>query len=386
LLHTSPRGTTACAFCWVNPKQDEGETIIRIAEATLSPFIRALFEASGSNAYEAPIVARHLIDASLAGHDSHGLIRAPKYLGWVRQGAVIANRHAEPFIDSGAVLGIDGGFGYGQVIGREAMELAIPRANANGFCMVGIRNSGHLGRIGAWPEQLAAAGLVSLHFVNTSGFGILVAPFGASERRLSANPIAAGAPGPDYPIVLDISTAATAEGKIQVARNKGDRMPPGQMLDGAGKPTDDPEAFYGSPLGAILPFGAHKGSGLSVFCELLAGSLTGGGASNPANPTAGKLVNNMLTLVFNPGVFRDAAGFRADLAGLVTWMRSARPIEPGAEILLPGEIERRTRVDRQRYGIPVDRVTAHQLIEAASLLEVTAPDLLWRVSKELENG
>ena len=345
----------------------------RIPEAALRPFIVDLIAAGGSQPYEATIVADHLVEANLAGHDSHGVIRAPKYLGWLRDGGLLANQRATVFADSGAVLGVDGGFGYGQVIGLETMDLVIERARAHGFCLAGIRNSGHLGRIGAWPERLASAGLVSIHFVNTSGFGILVAPHGARDRRLSANPIAAGAPGPQGPIILDMSTAATAEGKIQVARNKGVKLPPGLVIDADGRPTDDPGAFYGPPAGAILPFGGHKGSGLSIFCELLAGSLTGGGASNPNNPSAGRLVNNMLTLAFDPGLFGQDARFAADLSGLVDWIRSARPSAPGDEILLPGELEEKTRRERRAEGVPIDTATAGQLIDSAGAHGVAIP-------------
>lgn len=350
--------------------------MIRIQAPALTSFVASLFAASGSQQGEAEIVADHLVEANLAGHDSHGVIRAPKYVGWVRDGGLLPDQHASVFLDAGALVGVDGGFGYGQVIGREAMSMVIDRAGQHGFCLCAIRNSGHLGRIGAWPEQIAAAGLVSISFVNTTGFGILVAPFGAMERRLSANPIAAGAPGPDGPIILDISTAATAEGKIQVAKNKGAILPSGQVLDGAGAPTIDPIAFYGPPAGAILPFGGHKGSGLSVFCEMLAGSLTGGGASNPGNPSAHRLVNNMLTMAFAPGVFNNAQGFAADVSSLVDWIRSARPSEPGGEVLLPGEIERRTRLERSRNGVPIDDATAAQLADAARVLGVAIPPWL----------
>jgi uncharacterized oxidoreductase len=268
---------------------------------------------------------------------------------------------------------VDGGFGYGQVIGAEAMALAIGRARTHGLALIGIRNSGHLGRIGAWAGMLAEAGLVSVHFVNTSGYGILVAPHGATERRLSANPIAAGAPGPDGPIVLDIATSATAEGKIQVARNTGERLPPGLVLDGAGRPITDPAAFYRDPPGAILPVGGHKGSGLSVFCELLAGSLTGGGSSHPANATAWRLVNNMLTLAVDPARLGDGHAFAADVARLTDWVRSARPALPGEPPLLPGEIERRTRAHRLRDGIPLDRETMRQLAATAAAHGVALP-------------
>ena len=307
----------------------------RLPAALFLNFISELFTAAGCESREAGIVAEHLVDSSLVGHDSHGLLRAPKYLHWMREGMLLSNRHAVPFLDAGALLGLDGGFGFGQVIGREAMALAIERTRTHMFCAVGIRNSGHLGRIGAWAEQLADAGLVSLHFVNTSGFGILVAPFGGTERRLSANPIAAGTPGPDGPIVLDIATSATAEGKIQVARNRGKPLPDGLILDAAGQPTNDPAAFYGPPAGSILPFGGHKGSGLSVFCEILAGSLTGGGASHPQHPTAGRLVNNMLTLAFDPAAFGQAAGFADDVTQLSDWIRSAAPPNRAARFCFP---------------------------------------------------
>lgn len=345
----------------------------RLPSKLFRDFVPQLFIAAGCEPLEAEVVSEHLVEASLVGHDSHGLLRVPKYLGWLKEGLVVANRHAVPFVDAGALLGLDGEFGFGQVIGKEAMDLAIERTRQHGFGAVGIRNSGHLGRIGAWAEQLADAGLVSVHFVNSSGFGILVAPYGGIDRRLSANPIAAGTPGPNGPIVLDIATSATAEGKIQVARNRGERLPAGLILDAAGQPTDDPATFYGPPPGAILPFGGHKGSGISLFCEILAGSLTGGGASNPSNPTAGRLVNNMLTLAFDPAAFGQSSSFAEDVSKLTDWIRSSRPSRPGGEILLPGEVERRQRADREAHGIPMDPTTASQITAAAATVGVQAP-------------
>ncbi|MGG5818634.1 malate/lactate/ureidoglycolate dehydrogenase [Falsiroseomonas sp. HW251] len=340
-----------------------------IAAATLQAFCTALFRAAGSEPAEAAIVAAHLVEANLVGHDSHGAIRAPKYVDWVAAGELLPNRHADVVVDAGGLLLLDGGFGYGQVIGREAMAMAAERARRHGACVLGLRNAGHLGRIGAWAEQLAAAGLISVHFVNTSGYGILVAPHGGTERRLSANPIAAGAPGPHGPIVLDIATSATAEGKIQVARNKGEELPEGLVLDGRGEPTTDPASFYGPPPGAILAFGGHKGYGLSVLCELLAGSLTGGGASNPQNPTAWRLVNNMLTVAVEPASLGAAEAFGLDVAKLESWVKSSR----GEDIMLPGEIEARTRARRDAEGIPLDAVTRTQLRGAATRLKVAIP-------------
>jgi uncharacterized oxidoreductase len=346
----------------------------RMPVAELREFVAAVFRATGSADGEARIVADHLVDANLAGHASHGVIRVSKYVDWHAKGMVLANQHALVVRETMCNAVIDGQFGYGQVIGREAMDLAIAKARQSGLCAVAIRNAGHLGRIGAWAEQVAHAGLASIHFVNTSGFGMLVAPHGGTDRRLSANPIAASAPGPDgAPLVLDISTSAIAEGKIQVALNHGDQLPPGCTIDSDGRPNRDPAVFYGPPMGALLPIGGHKGYGLSIFCEIFAGALSGGQTTHPDNATAGRLVNNMLSLVFDAEAFCGAQAFREEIARLAAWVRASPPATPGGEILLPGDLERRTRARLERDGVPLDAVTRRQLGDSARALAVPLP-------------
>jgi uncharacterized oxidoreductase len=144
------------------------------------------------------------------------------------------------------------------------------------------------------------------------------------------------------------------------------------VLDGAGRPTRDPAAFYGPPAGAILPFGGHKGSGLSFFCEVLAGALTGGGSSHPGSPSAGRLVNNMLSLVLDPVPVAGEAAFAADLERLVAWVKGSPPARPGGEVLLPGELERRVRAERLANGIPLDATTRQQLATAAASVGIDA--------------
>jgi uncharacterized oxidoreductase len=348
--------------------------MLRVQHQPMRRFARDVFEAAGSSAEEAGLVADHLVDASLMGHESHGIIRISKYVDWVRAGHVLPNQHIQVANDRGGLLVVDGRFGFGQVIGKEAMELAADRAGAHGVATLALRNSGHLGRIGAWAELLARRGYASIHFVNTSGFGILVAPHGGSDRRLSANPIAAGVAVPGRaPIILDIATSVIAEGKIQIARNKGEKLPPGTVLDGHGRPTTDAEAFYADPPGAILPFGGHKGSGLSFFCEVLAGSLSGGFASNPQSPTAKRLVNNMLSLVFDPASFGGAEAFAEDIERLAAGVKSSPPIEAGGKVFLPGELEEQTRSDRELSGLAIDEETWRQITAAATSLGVDSP-------------
>ena len=127
-----------------------------IAAAPLEGLVQTIFERAGSAPDEARAVADHLIEANLMGHDSHGVIRVAPYIELLRSGKLRANGHAEIVKDAGAVVVVDGGQGLGQVIAKEAIDLGIARARAHGVAVVGVRNSGHMGRIGAWAEQAAA--------------------------------------------------------------------------------------------------------------------------------------------------------------------------------------------------------------------------------------
>src|SRR3989442_3018901 len=180
--------------------------------------VTAIFARAGSRDEEARTVARHLVEANLVGHDSHGVVRVPSYIDWLRTDMVRANQSARIVFETDTVAVIDGQFGFGQVIGEQAMATGIRKARRHALAAVALRNSGHLGRIGDWAIMAADAGLVSLHWVNTSGAGILVAPFGGTDRRLSANPIAAGGPGGGgTPIVAELSPSRHAGGETKMA-------------------------------------------------------------------------------------------------------------------------------------------------------------------------
>ena len=347
-----------------------------IAAAPLRDLVQTIFERAGSACAEARSVADHLIESNLMGHDSHGVIRVAPYIELLRAGKWSANRHIEIVTDAGAVVVVDGGQGLGQVIAKEAIELGIERAHAHGVAVVGVRNSGHMGRIGAWAEQAAAAGLVSLHFVNTTGFGIQVAPFGGSDRRLSVNPIALGVPRPGQePLVHDMSTGTIAAGKIRVARNKGELLPEGAIIDSRGRATRDPEAFFTDPPGALTTAAGHKGYGLALFVEVLAGALTGGGAGHPDNPSADRPINNLLSILIDPERLAGSGALAADLERLTAYVTASPPATPGGVVLLPGEIERRTRAERLAHGIPLDPNTLEQLRGAARAVSLSESEI-----------
>lgn len=332
---------------------------MNIPPARLLDLVAATFRKAGCSADESHRIAAHLVEANLAGHDSHGVIRTTPYLQWLRDGKVLADRTIQVVFENDSIAVVDGQSGFGQTVAAQAVELGVAKAARQGVAVIALRNSGHLGRIGAWPTQAAAAGMLSIHFVNTTGGGILVAPHGGTSRRLSANPIAAGVPrAGQSPLVLDISTCTIAEGKIRVAKNRGVHVPPGCIIDAFGQPTTDPGDFYADPPGAILPIAGHKGYGLSILAEVLAGALTGGGCSNPAN--AGRLLSGMLSIYLDPNAFRADAGFSAEVDRFVTWVKSS-PTVVGGEILMPGEIEERTKAARLRDGIEIDDTTWAEL-------------------------
>jgi hydroxycarboxylate dehydrogenase B len=334
-----------------------------IAHDRLEQLVNDLFAAAGCAPIESRRIAHSLIESNLVGHDSHGVIRVPTYIEWLRAGKVLANQSLETLFENDTIIIVDGRFGFGQVMGEEATQRGIDKAGRQGVAVVALRNSGHLGRIGEWAEMAAAAGMVSLHFVNTSGGGILVAPFGGTQRRLSANPIAAGVPVPNgIPIIVDISTCTIAEGKIKVAFNKGATVPEGCILDGQGQPTNDPTAFYASPPGAILPFGGHKGFGLSILAEVFAGALTGGACSHFG---VDRVSNNMLSIFLEPAVFRPFDGYSKEILDFIDHVKSSRTATADGEILMPGEPEYRTRTQRLRNGIELDDKTWGQIVATA---------------------
>jgi uncharacterized oxidoreductase len=356
-------------------KSSVGE--VRVKPDRLHAFTMAICQADGSSPEEAKLVADHLVLANLFGHDSHGVGMMPHYITNTLTGACVRNHHATIAKDNGSVIVIDGGRGYGQVVAKEAMEIGIERAKKNGVCVVGLTNAHHIGRIGHWGEQCARAGMVSTHWVNVHGHKSLVAPFGGAEPRFTTNPYCTAVPRKGKePIVLDFATSQVAMGKVRVANNKQVQMEPGLLIDSAGHPTTDPGVMYNAPYGAILPFGLHKGGGLAVICDLLAGALTGGRTHSPRTIKEGTdIINNMLSIIIDPEAMGGTALFEDEVEHFITWVKSARP-QPGvAEVLTPGEPERARKLDREKNGVPIDTTTWAQLIEVAKKVRVNDTDI-----------
>ncbi len=344
----------------------------------LRALVGDIFAAAGCPSEEAARIARHLVSANLTGHDSHGVIRVPRYLDWIDMGTLVPGQDVTVVAETPVMAVLDGNHGFGQSVGHKAVSLGVDKAAASGVAVIALRNSGHLGRIGDWAELAAEAGQISLHFVNVAG-SLLVAPFGGSERRMSTNPVAIGMPRRDGPpMILDFATSVVAEGKVLVAAKGGKALPEDSLIDIDGTLSTDPKVLYGpadpgraftphSGSGSIRAMGEHKGSGLALMCEMLAGALTGSGC---AGPDERPIANGMLSVYMAPRFFDSEDAFAAEAERYLAFFRSARPADADGEVLLPGDPERRTRQRRLQDGIPIPEDVRRAIGDAARHLQV----------------
>ena len=358
--------------------------MITVPLGTLQDFIARIFEAAGCAPAEAERTTRHLLSANLTGHDSHGIIRVPRYCDWLRDGLVFAGRSMAVVSETATHAVVDGQQGLGQTVAEQAVDLGIAKAGAAGLSVVALRNAGHIGRIGGWAERAVEAGLVSIHFVNV-GKGEIVAPFGGKERRFGTNPLCIGVPQPEGPpLLLDLATSIVAEGKVLVASNGGKPVPADALVTRDGRMSSDPADFYGpiegtrirdpgNGTGALRAFGDHKGSGIAFMCEILAGCLCGSPTAGPL--TGGKrggIVNGMLSIYLDPGHF-GAAGFAQTAADFAEYVQACDPVVPGTPVMVPGQKEAATRAERMRDGVPLQAETWAAIKATGAAFGLTAP-------------
>jgi LDH2 family malate/lactate/ureidoglycolate dehydrogenase len=298
-------------------------------------------------------IADSLVESNLVGHDSHGVLRVPEYMKRIQAGTLKLDGQIQVIHETASTAAIDCGWNLGQVALPQGVEIAVAKARTTGIGMVVLGHCDHTGRVGEYVVQIAQQGMIGQLLCNGSLPGGIVAPFGGARRALGANPLAwalpvAGRP----PIFFDFATSAVAHGKLQVAADKGEWVPAGWIIDKYGQPTRNPHDQFDD--GAILPFGGHKGYALSVMIELLAGGLSGAGF--PLTPGY-RWDQGSLLMAIDIGAFQPVETFKQQAAHFVERLK-ATPRAPGVdEILLPGEIEWRTKALREREGIPLPEVT-----------------------------
>jgi hydroxycarboxylate dehydrogenase B len=337
-------------------------------------FSQAILESLGAPTQEADLVARLLVDANLSGHDSHGVVQIPGYLEAYAEGLIVPGARVTRAHETPATALLDAHWGFGHRLAHEAIELAIEKASLCGISAVGACHCFHIGHLGAYVRLAAEAGMVGMMAVNDGGGGQRVVPYGGIAGRLSTNPLAIGLPsGTAAPVILDISTSVVAEGQVRLKRLGGARLPLGWMIDRLGRPTTDPEDFF-RQTGNLLPLGGdtgHKGYGLAIAVEVLAGILGGAGYARVPMPPYN---NSLFIVVVDIAHFLPLEEFTAEVRDLIGYIKSC-PRRPGvAEILYPGEQGACIRQRRLRDGIEVDSETWSRLQAIAQERGIPVPE------------
>jgi uncharacterized oxidoreductase len=342
---------------------------------TLTRLASDLFCAADVPADDAAVVAASLIDANLCGHDSHGLLRVPQYLDFLKQGIFQPGVPLTVLNETPAVIAADGNWGLGQVQAHRLLAKLVEKARVLGIAAGTLRRCGHIGRLGEYAEVCAKESMAFIGAVNSHGGGRRVVPPGGVEGRISTNPICMGAPTSSAPVVLDFGTSAVAEGKVRLSFQKGERVPEGWLVDHDGRPTTDPGVLYAEPRGNILPFGGpqmYKGFGLGLLVDLFCGGLSGGNCSNPKFQLGGQ-GNAVVFLVINPAHLGGVPHFLRESDGLTEFVRSCPVAEGQPPVTLPGDPERTAKQKRLAEGIPIPDGTWQLIVQAAERLHVSLP-------------
>ncbi len=335
--------------------------------ATLRQFTSDIFRRAGTPDNEARIVADHLVDANLTGHDSHGVIRVPGYVQQIQKGTLVPGAELRLIQDRPALGLLDGAWNFGQVAMRRATEIAIDKVKREGIAYVGVVRCNHIGRLGEYTALAANRGVASFVTVSLPTSSI-VAPYGGARGALGTNPISfgfpAGAGEPDF--VFDAATSVSAEGKVRVARDKGVNLPPGRIIDRTGGPSVKPQDLYDG--GALLTAGEHKGYALSLASLMFSAVLTHAWEhAQGGDPSAAAII----------ALDAEAFGPREALARHVAWlyarMRGTPPAEGFEAVLIPGEPELRSRAERLANGVPLPERTWAALVETAESVGVGVP-------------
>lgn len=333
-----------------------------------------ILRGAGASADEAACVADELRDANLVGHDSHGVMRLVQYVQMIQDGHIRPGGEFQLVKDEPAFAVADANFNFGQVAAIKSLDIALNKAKTAGTATVFIRNCNHVGRLGSYAERAAHQSCLAMMSVNSPGPGA-VAPFGGIDRRLGTNPICIGAPAGSEAVVVDMTTSATAEGKLRVSHQKGEQIAPGLLIDHEGRPTVDPGDFYGNPPGAILPLGgdmSHKGYGLSVMIDVLCGILSGSGVGRLDMPRG---ANGVWLYLIDIEQFLPRSEYDEWIAKYIVYLKSSRTASGVTEILLPGEIEVRRQKQRLIEGVKIPDETWRQIIETAAKLSVNVDDI-----------
>ncbi len=341
----------------------------RFKHDALLEFSEQLLAGGGFPEGDSQLVARLLVKADLRGYPGHGVTRIPPYLAWIKDGTINIRQRPKVEREGKITAVIDGHHYIGQVVAHQGMALAIKKAKEHGAGIVCLRRASHTGRLADYMEMAADAGLIGMGAISV-GAGTTTL-YGGTERVTGTNPIAFGIPGKNgRHIILDFATSAMSMGELQKRLSRKEAIPDGVMLDGHGNPTNDFKTFRGPPRGVFLPFGGYKGSGLSLMTEIFGGILSGNGLGREWWDKGGHAVNGVFLQAFAVEEFQSLDRFLEKVDELVSFVKSTKPAPGFKEILLPGEMARRTEAKQLKEGVEIDEATWAQLKQLTTELRI----------------
>lgn len=360
----------------------ESQEPVVVTPAALTECITGVLVRSGVPEPDAALLADTLVTAELWGHASHGVLRLPWYAARLQSGAMSAVTHVEPVIDHGALVVLDGHDGIGQVVTHRAVELGIERARKHGIAGVAVRNSGHFGTAAYFTRAAAEAGCVAILVTNASP---AMAPWGGRSKSIGTNPWSIAAPaGRHGVVVMDLANTAVARGKVYLAAERGEPIPEGWAAAPDGTPTIDPAAAID---GLIQPMAGAKGYVISFMMDVLAGVLTGSSFGDavvgPYDPKRRSGAGHLL-IVIDVAATGDPAEFASRMEQLVDQTHAGELAAWADSILVPGELEDRSRAAKERDGIHLAPATWAALRELADESGVPLPPTLTRTTSSTD--
>jgi LDH2 family malate/lactate/ureidoglycolate dehydrogenase len=338
-------------------------SVRRVPAEQLAQFAVQVLVASGVRADDAELVADSLVSADLWGHSSHGILRLPWYVARLRTGVMRAAVDPAVARDGGAVVVLDGGAGFGQVIAAHAARLAIARAREHGVAAVAVRNSNHFGTAAYFTRMAPPAGCVAVLATNASP---AMAPWGGARKRVGTNPWSVAAPAGRHGVaVMDVANTVAARGKVHVALQCGKPIPPGWAVTATGEPTTDPAQAL---QGMMLPLGGHKGFAIAFMLDVLTGVLSGGASGSAvAGPYQDERPGRVshLYIALHVAAFVSESVFAAHMERLMDDVRSGGA---AGEIVIPGEFEERHARRAREEGV---RLTAGTVADLERMAQDT---------------
>jgi len=351
----------------------------RFSATELQRFTAAVFQALGVPPADAALGAEVLVDADLAGIESHGIAHLPWHPGYapgLQQGIVNPNPVVAVLRDSPVASTWDGDGGLGVVVAAKAMDACIKKAEATGIGMIAVRNGRHFGAAGYYAHMAARRDMIGMAMCNVPPIAHAA---GGVERVFGTNPIAMSAPVEgDHPFLLDMATTAVAGGKLEIAMRQGKPIPPGWAADATGAATTDPEILRKGgallPLGSSLVTSSHKGYGLGLMADILSGVLPGMGSALFTERAT--LAQGQWFAAWRIDAFCDVDQFKAEMKRMVAHIRATTPLPGVPAVLIPGDPEASARKERSAHGIPLDAKTIDQLKALAEDLGISFPPAL----------